>query len=264
MTSDPFRTRDHVPDFDVYLARYAERSTATREALRCQLDIAYGPGPSERLDLFFPEPQSGLAPIHLFVHGGYWRMFGKQDFSFVADTVTQAGAIAAIMDYALMPSVRMATIVSQVNRAARWLIDSARQFGGDGSRFSLSGHSVGAQLGAMLLDGKSAIQPGRSLLLSGVYDIAPLRQSFLQAQIGLTQEEVDEFSPMRWAIAPKGPVRVLVGECETPPFHVQAAQFAGLAGTVVETITGGNHMSVALDLGDPDSYVGKALGTVCV
>jgi len=260
---DLFRTRDHVADFDAYVARYAEHSAATRKALSCQLDVGYGQEKSETLDIFFPDQCSEPAPVHLFVHGGYWRMFDKRDFSFVANTVTRAGAIAAIMGYSLMPSVRLATIVSQVQRAARWLSEHARQFGGDGTRLSVSGHSVGAHLGAMLLHESNPVQPSGSLLLSGVYDIEPLRQSFLQPQIGITGEEAERFSPLRQPIVPSGPVRILVGEYETLPFHAQAAQFADITGTVVETIKGGNHMSVALDLGDPESAVGQALWAVC-
>ena len=112
---DLFRTRNFVPDFDRYTAEYGARSAATRATLRSTLDVAYGDAPTERLDLFFPEHQSGPAPVHLFIHGGYWRMFAKDDYSFIADTVTATGGIAAILDYALMPAVRMDT--SSIRRA---------------------------------------------------------------------------------------------------------------------------------------------------
>ncbi|ODT47869.1 alpha/beta hydrolase [Devosia sp. 63-57] len=257
---DPFRTRDHVADFDRYVALYAERSTASRARLRSQLDLAYGPGADEKLDLFFPDAPSGA--VHLFIHGGYWRMFAKSDFSFIADTVTAAGAIAAVMDYSLMPAVRMETLVGQVERAALWLSSNAREFGGDRLRLSVSGHSAGAHLGALLL----ARQPGLfsdSLLLSGIYDLAPLQTSFLQSQIGLTDTEVQHFSPLTHPPAPSGTIRILVGEHETAPFREQAARLAQRVGSGVTSIAGGNHMSVALDLGDPASDTGKALFGIC-
>lgn len=261
--ADLFRTRDHVADFDAYVTQYGERSAATRARLNARLDVAYGQGKDERLDLFFPSKGAGPAPVHLFIHGGYWRMFGKNDFSFVADTITAAGAIAAVMDYSLMPDVRMATIVGQVNLAMAWLAANARGFGGDSARLSVSGHSAGAHLCALLLQDKIAVQPAGSLLLSGIYELDPLRQSFLQPQIGLTETEVAQFSPLRLSIRPKGTVQILVGERETEPFHSQARALAGMSGSALATVAGGNHMSVALDLGTPDSAVGKALTDIC-
>lgn len=148
--SDPFRTRDHVPDFDRHVADYAARSAATRARLPMRADIAYGPAPAERLDLFLPPPDRATGAVHMFIHGGYWRMFAKEDFSFVAETVTQAGAIAAIVDYALMPAVRMETIVAQVRRACDWIVQNIGALGGDPAQLTISGHSAGAHLAALL------------------------------------------------------------------------------------------------------------------
>jgi arylformamidase len=260
--SDLFRTRDHVPDFEVYVRQFVERSAATRATLRTRLDVAYGPGPDEKLDLFFPADLKTPAPVHLFVHGGYWRMFAKSDFSFIADTVTSAGAIAAVMDYSLMPKVRMETIVSQVSLALDWLVRHAASFGGDGGRVSVSGHSAGAHLCSLLLGEDRPVQPAGSLLLSGIYELEPLRHSFLQPEIAITEEEAERFSPLRLALRPKGSLHILVGERETEPFHAQATDLADGALTKVERIQDGNHMSVALDMGDPSSRVGRALAAL--
>src|SRR5690606_2588375 len=111
MSSDPFRIRNYVADFDAIVAEIGRRSEEARATIPMVADIAYGPGATETVDLFFPEgPREGL-PVHMFIHGGYWRMFSRRDYSYVARTVTDAGAIAVIVDYALMPAVRMATIV---------------------------------------------------------------------------------------------------------------------------------------------------------
>ncbi|WP_291422387.1 alpha/beta hydrolase [Devosia sp.] len=260
--TDLFRTRDHVADFDGYLTRFIERSASSRAALRNKLDVAYGEGPDERLDLFFPEAMRTPAAVHLFVHGGYWRMFSKSDYSYVADTVTQAGAIAAIMDYSLMPAVRMETIVRQVSRAVDWLKTNAATFGGDADRLSVSGHSAGAHLCAMLLSQGSLGPSPRALLLSGVYELGPLRSSFLQPQIGITEDEVERFSPLGLDLAPAETARILVGDKETGPFHMQAQDLAEKLKTSVEVIPG-NHMSVVLDLGDSNAPAGKALFEIC-
>lgn len=260
--TDLFRTRDHVANFDDYLTRFTERSATSRASLRNELDVAYGEGPDERLDLFFPDAMTRPVAMHLFVHGGYWRMFSKSDYSYVADTITKAGAIAAIMDYSLMPAVRMETIIQQVSRAVDWLKANAAKFGGDAARLSVSGHSAGAHLCAMVLSQGSLGPSSRPLLLSGIYEIGPLRASFLQPQIGITEEEAERFSPLRLALAPAETARILVGDKETEPFHRQAQHFAKMLKTSVEVISG-NHMSVVLDLGDSETPAGKALFAVC-
>src|SRR4051812_17582875 len=109
-------------------------------------DIAYGSGAGEKLDLFFPDRPRNNLPVHIFIHGGYWRMFSKQDYSYIADTVTNAGAIAVIVDYALMPAQRMAVLVDQVQRAKLWVIEHIAEHGGDPTRLTVSGHSAGAHL----------------------------------------------------------------------------------------------------------------------
>lgn len=264
--ADLFRTRDHVPDFDRHVAAYAARSAATRARLPMRADIAYGPSPAERLDLFLPAPERATGGVHMFIHGGYWRMFAKEDFSFVAETITAAGAIAVIVDYALMPSVRMEALVAQVRRAQDWVLHGISEYGGDPARFTISGHSAGAHLGALLLE---AAQPAGTiagaLLVSGIYDLAPLQQSFLREFIGLTDDEVARFSPLRLAYDACPPLEVVVGARETAPFHKQASDFAihlthaGIKADML-TLVGADHMSIIADLGVPDTEAGRLLG----
>lgn len=265
MTVDLFRTRDHVPDFDALITQYGEMSAAARDSLAVIADISYGITLEERLDLFLP-PGGGLErPVHLFIHGGYWRMFSKRDFSFVAETVTAAGAIAVVIDYALMPGVRLGTIVEQVRRARAWITGNIRSYGGDPERLTVSGHSAGAHLASFLFDRS---QPSGAvtgaLLLGGIYDLAPLQHSFLQPLIALTDDEVRQFSPLSRPFRGGVAATVLFGERETEPFHSQAAAFAAhLAAHGVETssaaLAGTDHMSSVRDLGIPGSEAGRLL-----
>jgi arylformamidase len=145
---DLFKIRAIVPHFEATVADYKTSSAATRARLPSRLDVAYGDDPDERLDLFFPETSAAAArlPIHLFIHGGYWRAQSKADYSYLADVIVGQGAIAAIADYSLMPGARMARLVDQARRAAHWLGEHGREFGGDPTALSASGHSAGGHL----------------------------------------------------------------------------------------------------------------------
>lgn len=268
MSVDLFRTRDHVADFDDKVAEYARRSADARAALAMVADVAYGPGPAETLDLFLPSGAGKDRPVHLFIHGGYWRMFSKRDFSFVAETVTKAGAIAVIVDYALMPAVRLSDIVGQVRRARRWVADNIRGYGGDPARLSVSGHSAGAHLATFLFDETQAPSGiAAALLLGGVYDIAPLRRSFLQPLILIEDEEVRRFSPLDHRFDPRVEVMILHGDRETEPFHRQASDFADhLAAqhlsVALEPLPESDHMSSVRDLGVPGTLASDLLAAI--
>lgn len=265
LASDPFRIRDHVADFDNVVHDILSRSEAARRQLPMVADIAYGPGASETVDLFFPHDRDAAMPVHLFIHGGYWRMFSKRDYSCVAETITAAGAIAVIVDYALMPSVRMATIVEQVRSARRWIRDHIADYGGDPARLSVSGHSAGAHLATFLFNEAQAPSGiGAALLLGGLYDLGPLQSSFLRGEIAITDREVSDFSPMRHRHDPSTRVEVLVGADETPPFLQQANEFAAvLRGQGLDAtrrdLPDRNHMDSVRDLAIAGSDAGACL-----
>jgi arylformamidase len=265
LEKDPFRIRGHVADFDVIVDDIVTRSAVTRDTLPMLADIAYGQHATETVDLFFPRSRSESMPVHVFVHGGYWRMFSKRDYSYIGNTITEAGAIAVIVDYALMPAVRMEVLVDQVQRAMRWVFEHIAEYGGDPSRVTVSGHSAGAHLASFLCHRLiNRPKPRAALLLSGLYDLEPLRSSFLQREIELTDEEVVKFSPLFHEFDPGIKVSVLVGADETPPFFQQADRFTrhlrsqGLTVDRFDAIDS-NHMTSVRDLGLPDTQLATAL-----
>ncbi|TPN86678.1 alpha/beta hydrolase [Mesorhizobium sp. CU2] len=255
MEKDPFRTRDHVPEFDDIVAEIRRRSAETRERIAMIADVSYGLDHTETLDLFFPQGKRNRLPVHVFIHGGYWRMFSRKDYSYVAETVTKAGAIAVILGYALMPAVRMAAIVDQIRRARLWVDQHIASHGGDPGMLTVSGHSAGAHLATMLFDDRSRPSGIKgALLLGGIYDLRPLQTSFLAPEIAITDEEVERFSPINHSFDPTVHVELAVGAEETPPFHDQAASFADRLeqqGLVVSrtNLAATNHMSSVRDLG---------------
>ncbi|KAA0691950.1 alpha/beta hydrolase [Neorhizobium sp. P12A] len=263
--TDPFRTRDHVANFDSIVEEMVSRSAATRAALEMVADVRYGEGQGETLDLFLPPRPAAGMPVHIFIHGGYWRMFSKDDYSYVARTVTEAGAIAVIVDYALMPTVTMRTIVEQILRMRAWTESNIKQFGGDPRLTSVSGHSAGAHLAAFLFRGDAALPQIRSaFLLGGIYDLKPLQTSFLRKEIEITDDDVVAFSPISFTYDPSPKITIVVGDRETAPFHQQAEAFTAL---LVEqrlqaakiALPESDHMSSVRDLGLPGTAASRLL-----
>ena len=267
---DPYLIRDFVPDFDAIAAEFAFRSQALTERADLRPDIAYGPGPRETLDLIFPDRVAPDAPLHMFVHGGYWRSGEKANYRLVAEPVLKAGGIAALVEYDLMPGARLATLVGQIRRAALWLQENARAFGADPKRFTVSGHSAGAHLASYLAaSGPQESEPllpevAGLLLVSGIYDLSEIPGSFLKDEARMTIGEAAAWSPLASEQNP-GPHRILVvGEEETPPFHEQGAALRRLMkaqdlGADLRIEADLNHMNIVLHLADPDRPLGRSL-----
>lgn len=267
MAADPFRIRDHVANFDEIVGDIRARSLATRRTAAMEANVAYGREPGETLDIFVPRGTAPGAPIHMFIHGGYWRMFSKEDYSCVAETITGAGAVAAIVDYSLMPAARMEVLIGQVLKAKAFLLAHAGRFGATSDKFSVSGHSAGAHLATFLFNRSAAASGVRAaFLLGGLYDLEPLQTSFLRDEIALSDEEVRRFTPMRRQHDPATRVTIMTGELETGPFKTQANDFRNiLAAQGLEVrashVAGGNHMSTVRDLAVAGTPVAAALHT---
>lgn len=267
---DPFDIPNLVPDFEAVKNGNIAAAGRARTTLKSRLDLRYGDGPRHRLDLFFPETSSGPLPIHMFIHGGYWYLNDKEIFAFPAETITASGAIAAIVEYTLIPNARLGDLVNEVRQAARWLIANAASFGGDPNQFSASGHSAGGHLASYLAArAPHEAQPPRIdvkslLLVSGLYDLRPITRSYLQPHLGLTEEEVAHYSPVSAEQQPGPKVLVTVGHDETEPFHLQAQDLcyaAGRRGQTYErlTLSGLDHMTIVRDMGRKDTRMGQLL-----
>jgi len=272
MTSqDLYRIRDFVPDFDAIADEFAERSRALSARANVRADIPYGAGTREILDIILPERPNTGAPLHVFVHGGYWRSGEKANYRFVAEPVLAAGGVAAFIEYDLMPSRRLGVLVDQVRRSVLWLQERCREFGADPARITVSGHSAGAHLASFLAArGREEAQPPRLpllrglLLLSGIYDLSEIPYSFLRDEAEMTPAEAAAWSPLTATQHPC-PLRLLAyGAEETAPFHDHAKELHTLLRARGQTaemlpVPGFNHMSVVLDLADPDGMLGRRL-----
>lgn len=231
-----YNNRALVPDHMDYLQRWAGDSAAVRANVPCVLDVAYGPGVGETLDIFpstrDPGVSSAGVPVLVFIHGGYWRSLDKSDHSFIAPPFTQAGFCVVNVNYALCPGtseapVTIPHIVRQMERALGWVYANIAGHGGDARRITVAGHSAGGQLAAMLLTsvwpliGKG-LPDGlvrNALSISGVHDLEPIMYTpMYQSVLHLTAQQVLQCSPARLLEPPAGRLFCAVGGDESPEF----------------------------------------------
>lgn len=144
-----YDNRARYADHDVYFRNWEAANQAARGMPNLRANISYGPGPEETLDIF-PAGESP-APVHVFIHGGYWQQRTKDDFSFVAQGLVPLRAHTVVINYALAPQVTMDEIVRQNRAALAWIWRNAPDFGGDPDRIFVSGHSAGGHLAAMVM-----------------------------------------------------------------------------------------------------------------
>ena len=123
-------------------ARWVEQSVRAREAIPCVLDVPYGTAAGERLDIFGPRG-ADLAPVQVYIHGGYWISNDKKDCSYVALGFVGAGFLTVVINYDLIPSVAMAEQVRQCRAALAWVHAHIREYGGDPEQIYVTGHSAG-------------------------------------------------------------------------------------------------------------------------
>ena len=262
-----YNARVMVPEHPDYFRRWAG---ASQDAVRGQpreLDVRYGGGPNEHLDIF-PAPQPSGAPVMVFIHGGYWRALDKRDHSFVAPPFTKQGVCVVIPNYALCPAVTIPQITMQMVQALAWTWRHVARHGGDPNRISVVGHSAGGHLAAMML---SCVWPAfdarlpadlvkGALSVSGLLDLDPIMHTpFLQPSLKLTPEQVSQASPARLPAPRQGVLYTVSGSAEGAEFQRQNQLIRQAWGAervpVCESLPGLNHFSVLDALVQPQQRV---------
>ena len=229
-----FDQRGWCPNALDYISRYPEESIAARSARTC-ITLAYGEGRDEQLDFFLAG--SVGAPTMVFVHGGAWRNFTKNDFSFVARAFADAGFNCVVVNFSKLPEARLPDLVEQLRRATVWIARNISQYGGTPDELYLCGHSSGAHLGAMLLSTnwrEYGLKPDAfvgAALISGSYDIEPAVLSARGSYIHVTKAEERALSPLYFTSDLCCPVFVAYTANDTDEFKRQSIAYAEAART---------------------------------
>ena len=265
-----YNARAAVPEHVDILAGWQRRSEALRERRACELDLAYGEGERQRIDLFRCG-ESG-APLHVFIHGGYWQRGDRRANHFVAEGLSTRGVDVALVGYDLCPEVSLDDIVAQVRAAIAWLWRHAPSLGFDAERLQVCGHSAGGHLTAMLMatpwPSMGADLPASlihsAIGISGLYALGPLRHTSINEAVGMDADTARRNSPALLRPTASASMVAAVGGLESEEFHRQAQLLAeawqgGGAPVTTLDVPGTNHFTILEELAGDGVLLERAL-----
>jgi len=257
-----YNNRAAAKDFARSIAGWQDRSRSLRLNAEDHIDIAYGPAPRQRID-WIAGPVG--APTLIFLHGGYWQAMNKEDHRFLAVGTRPRHWHLALIEYTLAPDADMDGIVAEAIQATRFLLAHADIWGADPERMILSGHSAGGHLTACVLqDPLCAARLAGGLAISGLFDLEPIRLSYLNQPLGLTPDQVERLSPLRLPPIETPPVSIAVGGDELPELRRQShayattRQIANLPSGMIE-LPGLDHFEILEALADPEGALWPVL-----
>ena len=242
-------------------------SLGSGAALTVTRDVAYGPRPRQSLDLFVPVA-SVPAPCLVYFHGGFWQEGSRATAGFAVPALVPIGWAVAGVGYTLAPEVRVRAIVNEAAAALVYLQQHAAAFGVDPARLVVAGHSAGAHLAAALLAGQGGARAlsavAGAVLISGVYDLAPVAACYVNDVAGLDPDEVRDCSPLRARPGRDVPVHVLVGADEPDAFLRQSQALCDAWGPHLTRLSrhrvpGRDHFDVLDELADASSATCRVL-----
>ncbi len=236
------------------VAGWERRSAEMRVRYPGHLDLRYGPRERNRIDFL---KAGGKSPTLLFIHGGYWQARAKDVFTIFAEGPMAHGINVALIGYTLAPDATFDEIVAEIHAGIDFLAAQLPALGDDGRPIVVSGWSAGGHLTAMAL---SHPQVRAGMAISGIYDLEPIRHSYLNAKLGLDEAMSRRNSPMTQQGGPHKPLSLVVGSAELPLLRKQTADFAGHRAkfglpVTYEEIPGANHFTIMEQMLSPQGRI---------
>src|SRR5436190_15542226 len=229
------------------VAGWEKRSAAIRQRRPQYLDLRYGRRERNRIDFI---KAAERAPTLLFIHGGYWQNRAKEVFTVVAEGPLAHGINVALIGYTLAPDATLDEIVAEIHAGIDFLSQQLPQLGAAPGGIVVSGWSAGGHLTSMALSNPH-VRAGVGI--SGIYELEPIRHSYLNEKLKLDEAMSRRNSPMQQADGPAKPLSLVVGSAELPLLRKQTADFAAHRASLglpvpYEAIPGADHFTVLHEL----------------
>ena len=224
---------------------WTRRTAAIRGKFKDSLDLRYGEGERNRIDLFIAKPG---APLLAFIHGGWWQNRAKENFGFIAEGPLAQGISVAMIGYTLAPGKRLTGIVAEIHAALDFL--SSRN-----PSIYVSGWSAGGHLTAMAMSHPAA---KAGLAISGAYDLEPIRLNYVNDKLRLDEDEARRMSPMLLP-PPKKPLLVAYGGNELPEMRRQSEDYGAHIGRPARSLAGHDHFTILGELASPSGVLTRML-----
>ena len=218
------------------------------------LDLRYGPRERNRIDFLEARKQ---APTLLFIHGGYWQNRAKEVFTMFAEGPMAHGINVALIGYTLAPDATLDQIVAEIHAGIDYLAEQLPVLGAAAGEIVVSGWSAGGHLTSMALSNPN-VRAG--MAICGIYDLEPIRHSYLNVKLALDEAASRRNSPMMQAGGAPKPLSLVAGNAELPLLRRQTADFAGHRAryglpVTYEEIPGANHFTIMNEMLSPEGRI---------
>uniref|UniRef100_H3D961 Kynurenine formamidase n=1 Tax=Tetraodon nigroviridis TaxID=99883 RepID=H3D961_TETNG len=247
-----------------------EGTDRARSLAQTLLNVPYGEGDGEKLDVYIPSTCSLDINLVIYLHGGYWQFLSKEESGFMAVPLVDKGVVVVAVDYDVAPKGNMDLIVSQVRRSVVSVVQQYSHISG----LYLCGHSAGAHLAAMVLStdwSQYSVQPQikGALLVSGIYDLLPILSTCVNDPLKMTEEVALRNSPSELVsqlqLSSSGcHIIMAVAENDSPEFHKQSEEYYKLLeasglNVSMENVANTDHFNIIEQLVDGDYHLTKLL-----
>jgi arylformamidase len=167
------------------------------------------------------------------------------------------GINVALIGYTLAPDATLDEIVAEIHAGIDYLAGQLPVLGAAAEGIVVSGWSAGGHLTSMALSNPH-VRAG--MAISGIYDLEPIRHSYLNEKLRLDEAMSRRNSPMSAATGPSKPLSLVVGSAELPLLRKQTADFAGHRArcglpVTYEEIPGADHFTIMHEMGSPTGRI---------
>ena len=265
-----FNPRESVENFSHYLEDSLLKSKDVKKQTHIYENIAYGKGPLQKLDIFGKNNKEVLKPLHIFIHGGYWRALDKDYHAHMSVPFNKNNILFFNINYDLCPKVTLSDICDQAIEAIIWIFNNSKNYGGNNKKISISGHSAGAHLVSYLLsidwskyDLPKNIFQGAALI-SGIYNLKIVQKISVNKELNLSNKEVQEKTTLNKLPTFKIPLFISYGENEPEGWKHQSISYCDFLTKndykyKVFSSKGDNHFTLIDTLANENSNICKEI-----